>query len=225
VGEDAEFICLNADEQIPLKEGSVSTIVSMDALQFIDKKEPVAKEMIRILQANGLIVFIHLHNLNVQCPAFGKPLTPEGYASLFPGFGAKYFDEKTLVDHVLKRAGLDISAGNTPEKVKDAEAISIVLTKDHAFFKKYPPYDVLSNVKAPDKIMLNPIFMRVGDEYLLRFPSERYEVEYWMAKDIFPAKVKAGASEKELRERFIFIPAPENYMNKGERLYRFRLWR
>jgi hypothetical protein len=67
--------------------------------------------------------------------------------------------------------------------------------------------------------------MKIGSIFVRRPPSNFYEKEYYLIKEFFPEKVPANLSENALKKKLILIPAPINFMKKGERWFRVRLWR
>lgn len=229
VGPKASYICLDADEKIPFREKMFSAITSMDAFHYIEQKQMLADEFKRALKDNGVLFLIHLHNKNVPCIAKGLPLTPEGYAGLFPGFTCRMFPERHLVESVFHDSGIDLGREVPYDEVNRSDSISMVLTRNSGYLGKYDGYFTFRRTAKESgkksQIILNPLYMKVGREYVRRFPSDFYEEEYYLIKEFFPEAVDAGIIPDGLLRKLIFIEVPVNYKKEGERLYRFRIWR
>jgi SAM-dependent methyltransferase len=225
VGLDANYICLDADEQIPFKDGVFSAILSMDAFHYIENKQLLAKEFQRALKKDGVIFFVHLHNKYGENMSKGLPLSPEEYAGLFSDYKVRLFPEKSLVQNVFTDNGLDLGADSDPDAVNKSDAISMVITKESRYLKTYESYISIKPIPTSEDVILNPLFMKVGVNYVRRFPSDFYEEEYPLIKEFFPETIGVNTSIDELKRKLIMIPVPKNYLKKGERLYRFRLWR
>lgn len=229
VGSGASFIVLDADLQIPFRDKMFSAILSMDAFHYIDKKQMLADEFKRALKDNGALFLLHLHNRLVENVAKGLPSSPEEYAGLFVGFRHKMFPEKGLVASVFSRRGIDTARDVPIDEVNRSDAVSVVLAKDASFFLCDCDMTAFErsfiDKKLKGKMILNPLYMKVGEDYVLRFPSDYYEEEYYLIKDFFPAKVKADAGEEALKKDLVMISAPDNFIKKNERIHRFKLWR
>ncbi len=82
VAPEAELVCFDAAKPWPLADAAVATVFCHDAFYFLPDKPFVAAEMQRV---GRRILVGHAHNALVDNLSAGKPLTPEGYAALFPG--------------------------------------------------------------------------------------------------------------------------------------------
>ena len=229
VGSGASFIVLDADLQIPFRDKMFSAILSMDAFHYIDKKQMLADEFNRALKEKGALFLLHLHNRLMENVAKGLPASPEEYAGIFRGFRSRMFPERGLVASVFSRKGVNTREDLPIDEVNRSDSISIVLARDGSFFNCDCGLKTFESSFADKKLkgatILNPLYMKVGGDYVLRFPSDYYEEEYYLIKEFFPKKVSVNAGIEALKKDFIMIPAPENFMKKNERIHRFKLWR
>ena len=110
---------------------------------------------------------------------------------------------------------------------RGSDAVSMVLSKkpftaDKDLNKFEGSFDA---GRLKGRTILNPLYMKVGSAYKLKFPSDFYEEEYYLIKDYFPGSISTDSKESDLRKKFVLIPVPDEFTRKNERLYRFKLWR
>ena len=223
-GEGATCILLDAKEKLPFADGFFKAIISMDALQYIEEKELCARELARILQKDGLILFVHIHNKLVPTIAAGRPLSPAEYRGLFPDdLHFKFFSEVGLMRLMFSGKGVDLKADSLMAEVNASDAIAFVGTRDAKYSKTYPDYFSLR--REFGKYILNPLYRKRKGKYMRVFPADRYEEEYYLIKDFFPEIVDPQLKEEELKRKLVLIPVPGNYMKAGEQLNYVRLWR
>lgn len=225
VGKEASFICLDANEKLPLNDGTFSAIVSMDSVHYIRSKKLFADELKRVLISNGAVFFIHLHNKYVRNISQGMAVTPEEYAGLFPGFDIRFLPEKHLVADVFNGKGIDLGVEHEFDEIKKSDSISMVATRDKSILRKHENiFELIPKYTENEVTILNPLYRRSRGKYARKFPSGFYEEEYYLIKDFFPERIDQDAPMDELKKKLIFIPVPVNYKKEGEQLS-IRLWR
>jgi SAM-dependent methyltransferase len=233
-GKDSNFILLDANMAFPFADKTFQAVISMDALPFIENKAACVNEIDRVLKQDGLVAFVHLHNKLVPFIANGLPLTPQGYKDLFPkNYKIRSYSEAELMNMIFHGEDLDLGKDTNIEAVNRSDAISMVAVHGQDYLTKYPGYFDFSGISLRtdgsayegEKIILNPIYRKRKGKYALVFPAPRYEEEYYLIKDYFPGTVDPNTPEETLKRKMILIPAPENYMKKGEQLNYLRLWR
>ena len=224
-GEGATCILLDAKEKLPFADNFFKTVVSMDALQYMEEKTLCAKEVDRVMMKEGLMVFVHIHNKLVPVIAAGRPLTPVDYRGLFPlDYNFRFFTEVGLMRLMFSGKEADLQAGEEIDKVNASDAIAFVGSRDKRYFKKYPGY-FDSSFREFGRYILNPLYRKRRGKYVRVFPAERYEEEYYLIKDFFPEIVDPNIPEGELKRKLVLIPVPANYKKDNEQLNYFRLWR
>jgi ubiquinone/menaquinone biosynthesis C-methylase UbiE len=224
-GKGASCILLDAMEKLPFSDGFFRAVISMDALQYIDEKDMIAKEMDRTLDKSGLLVLVHIHNKFAPFRADGLPLTPEGYLKLFPPeYHFRSFAERTLMDIMFSGKGINLEKGDPTAKVNASDAISMIGSRSSHYFREYPSYFDAS-FSRHSRFILDPLYRKRKGKYVRVFPCNRYEEEYYLIKDYFPEMIDPDTPEEELKRKLILIPVPENYMKKGKQLNYLRLWR
>lgn len=222
----AEFINIDANYQLPFKDDTFSSIVMMDAFHYVDARALLAKEFERVLNKEGMLLFLHLHNALVENVAAGKPLSPSAWKSLFNNLDVRALPEGRIVEDFIMRNKLDLSKKYSEEELNSSGAISMIGGAD---------LDCLDGIwkdvlEVKDNLIINPIYkMRgKGDIILLEreFPSEFFRKEYPLTEKYLPEscvidkKIVRGRSVcfsdsdelEDLMKKFVVINVPKNYI-------------
>jgi ubiquinone/menaquinone biosynthesis C-methylase UbiE len=229
LGAEANYILLDAQVKFPFNDKFFKVSYSMDALQFIENKSNCAKELSRVTNDDGPIIFIHIHNKLVPFISNGLPLTSNGYLGLFDAsYISRVFSEKKLLKTFFSGGKLDLNAPSDMKDADSAEAMSFVFSKNKAYFTQYEAYfSAMPNAlvaNGDEKFMINPIYRKKKIKYELVFPASRYEEEYCSINDFFPGSIDVNTPEIELKKRLIMIPVPKNYTTGKEQM-KYPLWR
>lgn len=164
------LVCFDAAATFPLSPGAADLALCQDAFYFLPEKAHVARELSR-MAGDGVVLVGHAHNAAVENHSSGTPLTPEGYADLFPN--PLLYDDAKLTDTFF--------TGELPEPksagdLRDSEAVCLASGGG-------------SRTPAPDftlpppgtPLYPNPLYETSdgGPARLrLRWPSDRYREEY-----------------------------------------------
>lgn len=123
--------------------------------------------------------------------------------------------------------GLDLNESSPFADVKKSDAITMIATQDKGFLRKYEHFFDMEKAlrsQQQEESILNPIYRRSKGRYKIMFPSDFYENEYYMIKDIFPHTIGIDTPMDELKRKLVFIPVPGNFKKEGEQLS-IRLYR
>ena len=224
---NAEFINIDANYQLPFKDDIFSSVLMMDAFHYVDARALLAKEFERVLNQEGMLLLLHLHNALAENVAAGKPLSPSTWKGLFD-LDVIALPEKSIVEDFILRDRLDLSKEYSKEELTSSDAILMVAGADSDCFDGIWK-DIL---EVKDNLIINPIYkMKLeGDKILLErdFPSEFFRKEYPLTEKYLPERcvidkrfVKGrivcvpDSDEIEIEDlmrKFVIINVPENYI-------------
>ena len=221
---NAEFINIDANYQLPFKDDIFSSILMLDAFQYIDARVLLAKEFERVLDQEGFLLLLHLHNALAKNVAAGKPLSPSTWMGLF-NLNVIALPEKNLIEDFILKDRLDLSKKYS-EKELNVSDLSIIGGVDLDCFDGI--WKDIFNIK--DNLIINPIYKMKerGDKILLEreFPSESFRKEYPLTEQYLPQKctinkrLVKGRSVcvsdldeiEDLMRKFVIINVPKNYI-------------
>ena len=224
---NAEFINIDANYQLPFKDDIFSSVLMMDAFHYVDARALLAKEFERVLNQEGMLLLLHLHNALVENVAAGKPLSPSTWKGLFD-LNVMRLPEKSVVEDFILRDRLDLSKKYSEEELNLSDAILMIGGADLYCFDGIWK-DIL---KIKENLIINPIYkMKVeGDKILLEreFPNEFFRKEYPLTEKYLPERceidkrfvksrrVCVSDSNKieieNLMRKFVIINVPKNYI-------------
>ena len=224
---NAEFINIDANYQLPFKDGIFSSVLIMDAFHYVDARALLAKEFERVLSKEGMLLLLHLHNALVDNVAAGKPLSPSTWKGLFD-LNVVALPEKAVIEDFVLRDKLDLSKKYSEEELNLSDAIIMIGGVDSDCFEGIWK-DIL---KIKDNLIVNPIYKmkEEGDKILLKreFPSEFFRKEYPLTEKYLPERCEInkrfvdGRSVcvldsdeieiEDLMRKFVVINVPENYI-------------
>ena len=84
VATDSTLVCADA-VQVPVACPPATTVFCHDAFYFFADKGQAAQRWMKLAGNSGSVLIGHAHSALVAQSVAGSPLTPAGYASLFPG--------------------------------------------------------------------------------------------------------------------------------------------
>lgn len=223
----AEFINIDANYQLPFKDNIFSSVLMMDAFQYIDARALLAKEFERVLDKEGMVLLLHLHNALAKNVAAGKPLSPLTWKGLFDNIKVTALPEKNLIEDFILKDRLDLSKRYSEEELNVSD-ISIIGGGNLDYFDRIWK-DIL---KMKENLIINPIYKmkEKGDKIVLEreFPSEFFRKEYPLTEKYLPERCEidkrfvdgrrvcvSDSDEIEIEDlmrKFVVINVPENYI-------------
>ena len=225
---NAEFINIDANYQLPFKDDIFSSVFMMDAFHYVDARALLAKEFERVLDKEGMLLLLHLHNALVENVAAGKPLSPSTWKGLFDNLNVIALPEKSIVEDFILRDRLDLSKKYSQEELNSSDAISMIGGADLDCFDGIWK-DIL---EVKDNLIINPIYRikEEGNRILLEreFPSEFFRKEYPLTEKYLPERSEidkrfvngrsvcvSDSSEikiEDLMRKFVVINVPGKYI-------------
>jgi SAM-dependent methyltransferase/uncharacterized protein YbaR (Trm112 family) len=224
---NAEFINIDANYQLPFKDGIFSSVLIMDAFHYVDARALLAKEFERVLNPEGMLLLLHLHNALVENVAAGKPLSPLTWKGLFD-LDITMLPEKSIVEDFVLRDRLDLSKKCSEKDLNSSDAILMIAGADSDCFEGL--WEDILGIK--ENLIINPIYKmeEKGDKIVLEreFPSEFFRMEYPLTEKYLPERceidkrfvkgriVRVSDSDEieieDLMRKFVIINVPENYI-------------
>ena len=227
----AQYVCLNADYQLPFKDNFFTSILMLDAFNYIRSRALLAREVERLLLSDGLILFLHVHNSYAFNLGGGVAISPKSLTALFKNscLETKVIPERKVLTNFVFDNKLDIGREFSEEELNSSNALILLATLDTSVFKTYNKVnsDFLS---IRSHLIINPIYemKRKDGKFLLKRPLHKYSLgdiypfsEKYLPKEceisedlLIGREVKfSGIKEVEdLMKRFVIINVPANYI-------------
>jgi SAM-dependent methyltransferase len=124
---------------LPLDVGIFGAVLCADAFHYVSDRASLAREFIRILRPDGVIVIAHAHN-RLQANAYpGHALSPAEYASLFAGCHVRVLPERYVLDCYLDNQPLDLTRQFSAKELEESPALDIVAAKSPDGLTVVPP--------------------------------------------------------------------------------------
>ena len=222
---DCTAICCDASAPLPFTSRIFSTVVLSDAFPYIWHKRLCADEMTRIGTDDAIIVMPHLHNTLGENVSAGDTLTPSSYRQLFSQRPVRLFDDKVLLDEILKNAAIDLVRDIEPHALGNTPAITLIATNADWVFDRH---DIPTDLKVRDTLIVNPLYdvsYDNGQSHLTRrFPTAEYGREYQALERYLPEHLdvsgdlrgpltakQVGIDYAELRRQCVLLDVPDQY--------------
>ena len=222
---DCEPVCCDANSPLPFADDRFATVLLSDAFPYIWHKRLLAGEMQRVANGDGVIVMPHLHSAHGDNYSAGDTLSPTAYSNLFAPLRPRLFDDRILLDGVLKERVVDLANQMSPAGCGDTPSITLVATRDAELYRCH---DVPDRLDATGLLAVNPLYrVEYADgvsRLTLAFPTPEYEDEFALAKRYLPETVSVDADIRdaiapaavgpdyvELRRRRVLLDLPRHY--------------
>jgi ubiquinone/menaquinone biosynthesis C-methylase UbiE/uncharacterized protein YbaR (Trm112 family) len=216
---EAEFINADANGQLPFKDNIFSSVIMMDSFHYIDAKSSLSKELFRMLEAEGNLLLLHIHNSLLDNYAAGGPLSPKYLQNLFKEHAVRILPENKIVEDFIWHDRIDLSCEYTSGDLVSSNLILI----------KSPYREEFSNIWSkisPNKgnLIINPIYKTTftsENKIVLErnFPNEFFRKENPISEnylieeyELHTDDLKSGKSIDNLLRRFILLNVPEKYI-------------
>ena len=206
VAPSALYICADASEKLPFRDGAFEAAICADAFNYLPDRSRAAKELLRVTR--GPLLMSRLADPAFRGRGALEPLDPEAYLELFAPRSPRLYRDSDLLDAFLRTRTLDLSRpGGSREDV-----LTLVGGVDAAV---HPGADYF--VRG-DRI--NPIYdvREDGDRLRLerRFVSEKFSELYAKSGGILPESLwvtreQIASGDPELVRNFVLLDLPRNY--------------
>ena len=227
---NAEFINIDTNYRLPFKDGIFSSVLMMDAFHYVDARALLAKEFERVLDKEGLLLLLHIHNALAENISAGKPLSPSTWMGLFDNLKVMALPEKSIIEDFILRERLDLSKRYSKKQLNLSDAIIIIGGADSDCFDELWK-DIL---EVKENLIINPMYkMKEKDDKILLERDftrelELFRKEYPLTEKYLPERCEinkrfvegrsvrvSGSDEIEIEElmrKFVIINVPEKYI-------------
>jgi ubiquinone/menaquinone biosynthesis C-methylase UbiE len=223
---ESEFVCLDANYPLPFKDGIFTSVLMMEAIEYIVARSSLAREMERILTPQKLLLMLHMPNSPTYDEYAGYRLTPRSRAPPsawidffqhnIPKLAVKTLPNRELLADFISKNQLNLSGEYSDSELSSSDNLAIVGTSDSSLFRLYKE---VANIFLSSKsnLVINPIYKTQSktNGLALRF---RKELSKWpevkhMPKEFFiddlKDVIKRGsldvASNKISRQEWSYI--------------------
>ena len=216
----------NMNNPLPLAAASFGAIFCSDSFHYVENRRGLAREFMRVLRDDGVVVIAHAHNRLHRTAYAGYPLSPAEYASLFEGHHVRVVPERVLVDAYVNQAPVDLSRTYDEDELNRHPFLHVVAAKSPEALAHVPPVrgQLLDAAGNPRVSGLYRMARRGETVVFERRLPEGLEPEYAAFGDILPPSVSVPASgvhntngrvrfdnERELLERHVLVDVPEDF--------------
>ncbi|MBI4778220.1 class I SAM-dependent methyltransferase [Candidatus Desantisbacteria bacterium] len=222
----AGYIDWDASQMLPFVDGFFNSVVCVDSFHYIDTKYLFSREMMRVLDKDGILLIPHIHNSNLQSVLPGTPLSPSHYQSLFSDFEIRMIPEEDILKDLLSEHVVDLGSTENepaPPAVNNTEAFTLAASKSDRYFKRYSTEMLFES--SPVNLIVNPIYQvkkcRDGICLKLKFPCRLYKAEFplierYFEKKLFISTEDLKDTEKRMvwQKRFVLVDVPLRFMNR-----------
>ncbi|MDI6781637.1 MAG: class I SAM-dependent methyltransferase [bacterium] len=228
----AGYIDWDASQMLPFVDGFFNSVVCLDSFHYIDTKYLFSKEMMRVLNKDGILLIPHIHNSSLPDVLPGAPLSLSHYQKLFGDLEIRMISEERMLKDLLSEHVVELSSAND-EPVSLPEAVSLAIdnagnftlaaSKSDKYFKRYSTEMLFAS--SPVNLVVNPIYKvkkcRDGIRLKLKFPCRLYRAEFplierYFEKKLFISNDDLKSEEKRMmwQKRFILVDVPLRFMNR-----------
>jgi ubiquinone/menaquinone biosynthesis C-methylase UbiE len=222
----AGYIEWDASQMLPFVDGFFNSVVCLDSFHYIDTKYLFSREMMRVLDKDGILLIPHIHNSNLHNVLPGIPLSPFHCQSLFSDVKIQMIPEEWMLKDLLSEYVVDLSGIRdevAPLAIDNAEAFTLVASKSDKYFKRYSTEMLFAS--SPVHLIVNPIYKvkkcKGGIQLKLKFPCRLYKSEFPLIERYFEKKLFISSddlkdNEKRMmwQKRFVLVDVPIRFMNR-----------
>jgi SAM-dependent methyltransferase len=124
---------------LPLGASEFGAVFCADAFHYVKDRVGLAREFMRLIRQDGVVVLAHAHN-RLQTNAYaGYAMSPAEYAALFNGHPVRIFPESYVLDAYLDNAPLDLTRQFGPDDLASSPALVVIAAKSADAFQVIPP--------------------------------------------------------------------------------------
>jgi SAM-dependent methyltransferase len=226
VPEVSAAIVHDMNVPLPLPAGTFGAIFCADAFHYVSDRASLAREFMRIIRHDGVVVIAHAHN-RLQPNAYtGHAMSPAEYRGLFESYCVRVVPERYVLDAYLDNTPLDLTREFSEEELNLSPALDIVAAKSPEILSVVPPIrdQLIETARNPRLNGLYRMRRRGGRIVFERSIPECLRDDFGEYRQILAADVSIPASElgdeegrqqfsnlAELLAKHVLVDVPENY--------------
>jgi SAM-dependent methyltransferase len=228
IAPKAGYICCAADTALPFADASFSVAFCSDAFHYFVHKVTSLRELTRIVERDGFIISVWMHNALWRCAHDGLPLPPEGYDALLGDMPHRLVADTDVLTRYLRKQGPALARSADHKALTRAPLLSLVASHRPEIFQDYGEFADWPH--AAGSLGLNPLYVvedqaQHGMVQLRRtFPSAFYEAEHAQCKMYLPETVQVPRTildnimhgqripeVESLIEQYVVLGMPDRY--------------
>ncbi len=153
----ATALCVDAEAPLPFAGSSFCGLFCLDGLHYVRSKVALLREADRVLGADGVWAFAHMHNASAFNENPGAPLTVDGYRKLFAFGPNRLMAESEVLRQFQTQGCMDLTTQPDSQSLPSSHALTLVGGRTDSLWKRHSDIDE-TLCRRPDRIGLNPIY-------------------------------------------------------------------
>lgn len=224
-------ICIDAELPLPFADSYLDGLFCLDGLHYIRSKVALLREVDRVVNAGGVWLFAHMHNIDGENENPGAPLSADAYAERFDFGRKRLISESEVLRQFQESGSLDLTAQSESGSLVSSHALTLVGARTESLWEKHTCLDD-AFCSRPDLLGFNPLYRveEVPDGLMLRseWPSDSLRRECVGKMAVLPDTVlvprrvvreivesrQTGSLSDEVRRllrSFVLVGLPECY--------------
>jgi hypothetical protein len=122
-------IAHDMNRPLPLGAGLFRAVFCLDAFHYVQNRVGLAREFMRVIRDDGIVVLGHVHNRLVPSNYPGHPLSPDEYTQLFDGHPVRILPENYVLQCSLSNRPVDLRRTFDAGEVNSARVLYVVAAK------------------------------------------------------------------------------------------------
>lgn len=191
IAPGGHYICMDADQPLPFRNGFLSGVLCSDAFHYFAQKTTAAAEMLRTVHQDGVIALAVVRNSNFDYQQSGLPLAPEEYSRLFDSVPHKILRDDDVLASYLQKRGPQLEASASAESLKRSPTLSLIASARADLFGNSEKFAGWPH--AMGELVVNPLYrVNADSQEIVRlqrdFPSEWFALDHPELKEYLPER-------------------------------------
>jgi SAM-dependent methyltransferase/uncharacterized protein YbaR (Trm112 family) len=226
VAPRANYVCCDANIELPFPSECFSAAISSNVFHFIDNKSTCIRELNRVTGRN-LIILASVRHSGIQCVTRNSALPLEGYLRLIANIPHRMIPDSDTLQRYLDKKGPALANSVDAKKLSDETFISMVTSRDEGLFRNYGELQDWCHGKG--RLGINPLYEAKPDlnnrtRLTRTMPSKYYQEDNGECLRYLPEEVAVDAGVlndlstgtrtrdiEKLIDQFIVLDIPLRY--------------
>ena len=233
IARQVEFICADADSDLPFRTDSVDGVLCVNAFHFFSNKKHCAQELNRIINDEGVIFLSALRHTDYPAVTPNQAIDTQGYIDLFAYASVGVYSDNDILKRYLEKEGPDLGSELSVTEAREQPLVTLVAARKMELLRAYLPFDEFPHARGD--LQVNPLYKGKNvdsDAEMIRleliYPSQSYKDEQPEMADYLPNEVlipkdllvdqdKNTQLIGNLISRHVLIDMPSNYARENNK--------
>ncbi len=190
IAPDAEYVCCEADADLPFVNDAFCSTICVNSFHFFDKKDHCIKEIKRLIDDKGSIILAALHHSKTKTKTSNSALSVREYTRFFEDMSHTIISDDKLLERYKDKRGPALGRPYDINDIEKETLISIIATHDEDIMVDHGVFDTWPH--SVGRLEVNPLYVDEGmdstgyKQYRRQFPSKFYEEENHLCKSYLP---------------------------------------